>query len=89
MAQYCSAENANRAGYECPLSGVLRALGSSSVSYANKIGYFLDYLLPRKRRWEAHGKQPDDWRLARHCRRLRGVFWHTSFILGFVGGIAP
>jgi len=42
------------------LSGVLRVLGSSSVNYANKIGHLLDCLLPRKWRWEAHGKQPGD-----------------------------
>ena len=42
------------------LLGVLRTLGSSSANYAHKIGHFLDYLLPRKRRWEAHGKQIAD-----------------------------
>ena len=39
---------------------MLGILGSRSVNYVNKIGHFLDCLLPRKWRWELHGKQPGD-----------------------------
>src|SRR5262249_4257244 len=41
----------------CPLLGVLRTLGAGLVNYASKIGHFSNCLLPRKWRWEAHGKQ--------------------------------
>jgi hypothetical protein len=36
--------------------GGTAAPGASSASHANKIRHFLDCLLPRKWRWEAHGK---------------------------------
>jgi hypothetical protein len=36
---------------------VLRIPGAYPANNANKIGHFLTWLLPRKRHWEAHGKQ--------------------------------
>ena len=48
-------------------------LGSSSVNYANKIGHFLTCLLPRKWRWEAHGKQD------RQARPVAEYSWGQSW----------
>jgi hypothetical protein len=70
---------------KCPLSGVLRLLGSSSVNYANKIGHFLTCLLPRKWRWEAHGKQ--DRQAASGCRIFLGaILARRVFELSLVSG---